>query len=76
MRYVSSVERFIRERERQQGYQQGEATMLQHLLVQRFGELPLWVGMQIQGGNGEQRLHWLQRALAAHTLEDVFHEEA
>lgn len=74
MRYVSSVERFIREREHQQGYQQGEATMLQHLLVHRFGELPLWVGMQIRNGSGEQRIIWLQRALVAPNLDDVFHE--
>ena len=74
MRYVSSVERFVREREHQQGYQQGEATMLQHLLVHRFGELPLWVGMQIRNGSGEQRVAWLQRALAARNLDDVFHD--
>ncbi len=74
MRYVSSVERFVRERERQQGYQQGEATMLQHLLEHRFGELPLWVGMQIRTGSGEQRVAWLQRALAARNIDDVFHD--
>lgn len=74
MRYVSSVERFIREREWQQGFQQGESTMLQHLLVQRFGPLPLWVGMQISGGSSEQRLFWQQRTLTASSLEDVFHE--
>jgi hypothetical protein len=74
MRYVSSVERFIREREWQQGFQQGESIMLQHLLVQRFGPLPLWVGMQIAGGSSEQRLHWQQRVLEASNLEDVFHE--
>ncbi len=76
MRYVSSVERFVREREHQQGYQQGEATMLQHLLGHRFGELPLWVGMQIRNGSSEQRVAWLQRALAARNLDDVFYDGA
>lgn len=74
MRYVSSVERFVREREHQQGYQLGEVSMLQHLLVHRFGELPLWVGMQIRNGSGEQRVTWLQRALVARNLDDVFHD--
>ncbi|MEN9865048.1 MAG: hypothetical protein RL748_638 [Pseudomonadota bacterium] len=75
MRYVSSVERFVRERERQQGIVQGESNMLRRILVQRFGELPLWVGMQMQGGNSEQHGLWLERALAAHSLDEVFHDE-
>jgi hypothetical protein len=75
MRYVSSVERFIREQERQQGCREGEVMMLQHLLVQRFGELPLWVGMQLQTCNGKQRIFWLQRCLVAGTLEEVFCDE-
>ncbi len=76
MRYVSSVERFVRENERQQGYIQGQSNMLQHLLSQRFGELPLWVGMQLQDGNSQQFGLWLERALSVTSLEEVFHEDA
>lgn len=74
MRYVSSVERFVRERERQQGIVQGESNMLRRMLTQRFGELPLWVGMQMQGGNSEQHGLWLERALVANSLDEVFHD--
>lgn len=76
MRYVSSVERFIREREWQQGYQKGEANLLQQLLARRFGELPIWVGMQLEQGSASDRLAWLERALQAERLEQVFDETA
>jgi hypothetical protein len=75
MRYVSSVELFVREREWQQGCQRGELTMLQHMLARRFGELPLWVGMQLQNGSGDQRIDWLERGLVANSLEDVFSDD-
>lgn len=76
MRYVTSVERFIREREWQQGYQKGEANLLQQLLARRFGDLPIWVGMQLEAGNTNDRLNWMERALQAERLEQVFDETA
>lgn len=76
MRYVSSVERFVRENERQQGYIQGQSNFLHRILLQRFGELPLWVGMQLQDGNSQHLSLWLERALSASSLEEVFHELA
>ncbi len=75
MRYVSSVERFVREREWQQGCQRGELTMLKRMLARRFGELPLWVGMQLQNGSADQRICWLERGLVANSLEEVFIDE-
>jgi hypothetical protein len=76
MRYVSSVERFIREREWQQGFAHGEANLLQQLLARRFGDLPIWVTMQLQAGSARDRLAWLNRALEAERLEQVFDETA
>lgn len=74
MRYVSSVERFVRENERQQGYIQGQANMLRAILIRRFGDLPLWAGMQLQDGNCQLFGLWLERALSASSIEEVFHE--
>ena len=42
MPYITSIERMGLERGRQEGLQQGEATVLRRLLTQRFGPLPLW----------------------------------
>jgi hypothetical protein len=75
MRYVSSVERFIREREWQEGMRQGASVMLSRLLARRFGELPLWVGMQLSSASPEQKEVWFDRALAVETLDAVFADD-
>jgi hypothetical protein len=75
MRYVSSVERFIREREWQEGMRQGASVMLSRLLMRRFGELPLWADMQLKTASPEQKEVWFDRALAVETLEAVFADD-
>lgn len=84
MRYVTTVERFIIERETQkvaqqvaqqvmqQGIQQGESKLLMKLLERRFGILPAGLADKL-GQASEQELEtWGEAVLTAPTLEAVF----
>jgi len=58
----------------QQGLQLGEATLLQRLLLRRFGSLPAWVERHLQAADQAQLEGWGDRVLEAESLEDVFGE--
>jgi hypothetical protein len=60
-----------RQEGRQEGRKEGEATVLLHLLRKRFGELPEQVGARLRGASLEQLDSWLERLLAAASLEEV-----
>lgn len=84
MPYVSSVERLAIEegfqqgvqqgvqQGMQQGMQQGQARVLTRLLIQRFGDLPSWVGERIGSGSEAELDVWTDAVLAAGSLEQVF----
>ena len=80
MPYVSSVERLAIEegfqqgvqQGMQQGMQQGQARVLTRLLIQRFGDLPSWVGERIGSGSEAELDFWTDAVLAAGSLEQVF----
>ena len=56
----------------QQGIEQGEAMLLQHLLKKRFGELPALYAQRIWDADAKALLDWSEKVLDAKTLEDVF----
>ncbi len=76
MRYVTSIERLGLKRgiEQgiQQGLQQGQARLLERLLVQRFGELPPWVGDKLASATEAELQTWAGAVLAAPMLAAVF----
>ena len=76
MRYVTSIERLALERGMekglQQGLQQGQARLLERLLMQRFGELPPWVGDKLASATQAELQAWAEAVLAAPMLAAVF----
>jgi len=65
--YVNTFER--------QGYQRGEAAMLQRILLRRFGALPEWAISRIAEAEVEQLNAWGDRALDVQSLEEIFTDE-
>jgi flagellar biosynthesis/type III secretory pathway protein FliH len=59
----------------QQGMQQSEARWLEHLLTQRFGALDPAIQQKIKSADTESLDHWLDRVLAANTLDEVFKDD-
>jgi hypothetical protein len=57
------AERFLR---------QGEARLLRHLLVKRFGEPSDSIQQRIAAADAETLALWFDRALEARALEDIF----
>ncbi len=80
MRYVTSFERKSREeglqqgleQGRNQGFLQGEASVLKRLLKRRFERLPQWVEERLERANRTELESWVDRAIEAEALEDVF----
>ena len=57
---------------RQEGLQKGEALALQRLLSKRFGVIPSIITDQIATASVEQIEAWIDSAIDAHQLTDVF----
>ena len=84
MRYVTSVERFILEEQRQEarlegrqeGRQEGEllgqAAVIQRQLTRRFGALPPDALARLRSATQEQLQLWTDRVLDAGSLAEVF----
>lgn len=60
------------ERYREEGIQQGEATLLHRLINKRFGELPEWVEQKLTDATSEQLEAWGVRIFDASSLKDLF----
>jgi len=58
----------------QQGKQQGESTLLLHLLILKFGKLEQQVIDNIISADAETLLAWSGHVLTATTLDDVFRQ--
>lgn len=56
----------------QQGMQQGEALALQRLLVKRFGVASAEIVARITTASSQEIEMWLDRAIDARTLDDIF----
>ncbi len=72
MRYVTSFERLSREEGLEQGFLQGEASVLKRLLERRFERLPEWVGKRLEQASRDELEGWVDRVIEAKALEDVF----
>lgn len=57
---------------KEEGLQQGEATILKQLLQHRFGQLPVSYTQLIANADAKTLLEWAAKVLDAKTLEDVF----
>jgi predicted transposase YdaD len=56
----------------QEGFREGEARLLLHLLASRFGDLPQSVQERVRQADVSQLERWGERLLDARTLEDLF----
>ena len=84
MRYVTSVEQLYSEKWMQhgmvqgllqgrlEGEQTGEAKALRRLLEKRFGSLSEDALARLQSASVDELEHWLDRALDADSLAEVF----
>jgi flagellar biosynthesis/type III secretory pathway protein FliH len=83
MRYVTSIERFIIAKERQEGLLQGlqegllegEAEMLELMLKHRFGDLSDTVVNRLRHAKEDQLKQWLISAISAANLDAVFNDD-
>jgi hypothetical protein len=55
-----------------QGIRQGESAVAVRLLEKRFGVLPDWVKERLGNAKEPEIMAWAERALSAHSLDDVF----
>lgn len=74
MEYVSTVERFILEKKRQEGESAMLSSLLSRLLTRRFGGLPQWVHERVKNASKAQIESWFDRGVDATTLDDVFQD--
>ncbi|MEO5331512.1 MAG: hypothetical protein H7839_05765 [Magnetococcus sp. YQC-5] len=72
MPYISSMERFLKERERKEGRQEGEAGLLLELLGCKFGQVAESVTEKVTGADRELIGKWSKKLLFANSLDDVF----
>ena len=68
MPYITSIERLGR----QEGRQEGLATMLIGQLTLKFGSLDEAQRQRIQAVDADTLLHWSTRILSAETFDDIF----
>ncbi len=70
--FVSQLGRFVYElRKLLPGLPQGEARILLRQLTDRFGELPAATRQRIETADAETLLHWCERVLTAHSLDEA-----
>ncbi|MBF0125520.1 MAG: DUF4351 domain-containing protein [Magnetococcales bacterium] len=58
------------------GERKGEQKVLLRLLHRRFPELPVWVERKVSDAKLEALAEWTDRILDAHSLQDIFGDEA
>ena len=83
MRYVTSIERFIIAKERQEalleglqeGLLEGEAKMLELMLKHRFGDLSDTAVNRLRDAKEDQLKQWLISAISAANLDAVFNDD-
>ena len=72
MEYVSSIERVLLARERQEGRNEERTEMLLNLLTLRFGPVPEARQARIRQADQQQIKAWFNQASTAATLDEVF----
>ncbi|MEO5368632.1 MAG: DUF4351 domain-containing protein [Magnetococcus sp. DMHC-1] len=58
-----------------QSRQEGEASTLLRILRRRFSDLPAWVESRVHAANLDTLDAWVDRAIDARSLQDVFGDE-
>ena len=53
------------------GRSEGQQDLLQELLTEKFGSLPVWAHQRLQGASAEDLHAWAKRILRSTTLEDT-----
>ena len=74
MPYVTSAERFGIEKGRQEGRQEGEASLLKRQLARRFGTLPDALHVRLTTATIDQLEEWAISVLDAESLDEVFNQ--
>ncbi len=72
MRYETTFERLGRQRGLEEGFLQGEATLLLRQLKRRFEQLPAWVEQRLERASRDELEGWGDRVIEAKAIEDVF----
>jgi hypothetical protein len=76
MPYITSVERMGIAQGfkmgKEEGIQEGEASLLKRLLIKRFKEIPAWALERLEQASREELELWAARVLDAEVIEDVF----
>ncbi len=72
MPYVTSIERVLLKRERQDAMQKGVAKTLTAQITRKFGSLPDWVQTRIDQADETTLSQWAMQILDAQRVEDVF----
>lgn len=72
MQYVTRVGRIGIKKGLQQGLRQGKSRLSRRLLIQRFGELPLWMKATLQEVALEQIEAWGEWLSDAGRLKEIF----
>ncbi|HEY2566630.1 MAG TPA: hypothetical protein VGH95_02820 [Candidatus Aquirickettsiella sp.] len=74
MAYITSFERIGRQQGLQEGIQQGEYAILQHLLQRKFRQIPSQYLAMLLEANSETLLRWSEKILEAKSIAEVFEE--
>jgi predicted transposase/invertase (TIGR01784 family) len=60
---------------KEEGRQEGEAALLERLLLRRYGTLPNWAEERLKTATLEEVERWAERLLDAESLEEVFRDK-
>jgi hypothetical protein len=71
MPYVNTVERFEREKERQEGRHEGVEGTLRKQIALKFGEMPDWADQRLTSASDAQLDEWVVQILTADSLETL-----
>ncbi len=74
MTYITSFERIGRQQGLQEGIQQGEYTILHHLLQRKFRQVPPRYLAMLLKADSETLLGWSEKILEAKSITEVFEE--
>lgn len=75
MPYVNTVERFEREKERQEGRHEGVEGALRKQIALKFGEMPDWADQRLTLASDTQLDEWVVQILTADSLEALLDKQ-
>ncbi|MEO5368561.1 MAG: DUF4351 domain-containing protein [Magnetococcus sp. DMHC-1] len=75
MPYITSVERIGHKRGKEEGRQEEKSSVLLRIFRRRFLDLPGWVEPKVHAASLDTLDAWIDRAIDARSLNDVFGDE-